>query len=268
MKRYCVRSAVCGTVLGVLLLPIANHASERPQGLIPDGFDRAVQSPSRTIIDRTNALAAAFEPTSVYQQASVNGFTVLINPSVLKHPPQAKAMWQELNLQLNAIVRVMPAKPLAALRKVRLWVEWANREGAAEFHPSAVWLSQHGYNPDKAGGVEVSNTRNFVQWSHTDQPWMLLHELAHAYHFRVLGDTYGGIQRAYQHAVQQGLYQSVAYVKGGKKKAYALTNETEYFAELSEAYFGKNDFYPFTRAELKTYDPVGYQLMQTAWGKL
>lgn len=197
----------------------------------------------------------------------MHGFTILIHPTVLKHPQEARAIRQELKSQLAAISRVMPAEPLSILRKVRIWVEWANRTGAAEFHPSADWLQQNGYNPDKAGDVEVSNTRHFIQWSQTDQPWMILHELAHAYHHRVLGYTNADIRKAYQHAIDQALYQSVSYIKGGKQKAYALTNDQEYFAELSESYFGKNDFYPFTRAALKTYDPVGYRLMERMWGK-
>jgi hypothetical protein len=36
-------------------------------------------------------------------------------------------------------------------------------------------------------------------------------------------------------------------------------------AALTEAYFGKNDYDPFTRADLKKHDPVGYQLMQQPW---
>jgi hypothetical protein len=45
------------------------------------------------------------------------------------------------------------------------------------------------------------------------------------------------------------------------------TNYKEYFAELTEAYFGKNDFFPFERADLKKYDPTGYKLMQDVWGQ-
>ena len=56
------------------------------------------------------------------------------------------------------------------------------------------------------------------------------------------------------------------YISRGKKKAYAATNPAEYFAELSEAYFGTNDFAPFTRAELEKHDPVGFALMRKAWG--
>lgn len=204
-------------------------------------------------------------PTSAYRRELILGFTVLISPTVLRNPQAARAMRQELHSQLAAIARVVPAIPLSRLRQVKIWVEWANQDGAAEYHPSADWLRQNGYNPDKAGGVEVANIRNFVQWSRTDQPWIMMHELAHAYHHQVLGYTNVGIQSAYQQALRGGRYQSVDYVRGGRQRAYALNNEKEYFAELSEAYFGRNDFYPFTRVELVAFDPVGYQLMQRVW---
>lgn len=68
-----------------------------------------------------------------------------------------------------------------------------------------------------------------------------------------------------QHAMRRGLYEQVEYVRGGKQKAYATTNVQEYFAELSEAYLGRNDFYPFNREELARHDPVGYKMMEGAW---
>ena len=60
---------------------------------------------------------------------------------------------------------------------------------------------------------------------------------------------------------------SVAFVTGGERKGYATTDRMEYFAELSEAYFGKNDFFPFTREELKTHDPEGFAVMNEVWEK-
>jgi hypothetical protein len=209
------------------------------------------------------------DPTSVYKRECVHGFTVLVNPEVLVHKREAAEMRKELTSQLAAIVHVMPADRLRALRRVWIWVEWEKQKnGAAEFHPSAEWLKSHGYNPEKAGHIELSNTRHFVEWSRSAQPWMLLHELAHAYHHLVLGEDCKAIEAAYKHAVDAKLYASVAYCGGGKQKAYALTNAKEYFAELSEAYFGRNDFYPFVRSELKTHDPQGYRLMERIWGKL
>ena len=49
------------------------------------------------------------------------------------------------------------------------------------------------------------------------------------------------------------------------QRAYALTDDKEYFAELTEAYYGVNDFYPFTRDQLLSFDIAGYTLIEQAW---
>lgn len=215
---------------------------------------------------RVRALPPQYDPTTAYHGESIHGFTVLVHQEVLAHEEDAAAARKEMTRQLQEVARVLPAEALAALRKVRIWVEWDQKpDGAAEFHPSAQWLEEHGYNPEKAGGVEISNARNFVRWSAAAQPCMVLHELAHAYHFLVLGEAQPDIAAAYRQAVERKLYDQVAYVGGGQQKAYALTNDKEYFAELSEAYFGKNDFYPFTRVELERHDPVGFQVLRKLW---
>ena len=72
---------------------------------------------------------------------------------------------------------------------------------------------------------------------------------------------------AYKQAMDRKLYESVKHVDGSTRRAYAATNEYEYFAELTEAYFGRNDFFPFRRGELKAHDPEGYALMVRAWGE-
>ncbi len=209
----------------------------------------------------------AYTPTAEYVKRAMDGFTVLINPELLRHALEAQEAFKEFDTQAKAIARAVPRKPLASLHKVRIWMEWEQvKGGGAQFHPSADWLKANGYNPDKAGCVELSNALNFVHWSRKEQPCMLLHELAHSYHFLVLGEEYAGIQAAYKNAMDTKIYDSVDYVDGGKQKAYATTNAKEYFAEISEAYFGKNDFYPFTHDELKTYDPMGYQLLLKVWG--
>jgi hypothetical protein len=217
---------------------------------------------------RTAATAGGSDPTSAYAERSVQGFTVLVIRRVLEHKKEAAEALEEENAQLGRIARVVLPKPLATLRKVRIWVEWANHpEKLIEFHPSAQWLRENGYNPEKAGGIEVANARKFIECSRDDQPWALMHEMAHAYQFRVLGEDHPAAQKAYRKAIDAGLYESVAHVQGGTRKAYAATNFKEYFADLTEAYFGKNDFFPFERADLKNYDPTGYQLMQEVWGQ-
>ncbi len=107
----------------------------------------------------------------------------------------------------------------------------------------------------------------FIECSRDDQPWALMHEMAHAYQLCIFGEDHPAVHRAYRKAMDGGPYESVAHVHGGTRKAYAATNDKEYFADRTEAYFGKNDFFPFTRADLKQYDPTGYQLMHEVWGQ-
>ena len=221
-----------------------------------------------SIAARFPAPAHAFAPTSAYAERTVRGFTVLVNKAVAEHPDEERAALKELDAQLGEVIRVVPAGPLADLKKIRIWMEWESKPGgAAEFHPDEGWLKENGYNPEKVGGVEINNARNFVDWSRRAQPWMVLHELAHGYYFRALGDGYAPNEAAYLGAKAKKLYESVEYVGGAKQKAYAMTDPKEYFAELSEAYFGKNDFYPFTRAELERHDPEGFRVMERAWGR-
>lgn len=209
--------------------------------------------------------APAPTPTRAYRARSMSGFRVLVNPEALGHPEASDAL-KLLSAKLKEITKLVPPDRLAVLRKVRLWVEWnAKPNGAAEFHPSREWLSENGYNTDKAGCVEINNLRNFVSWS-ADQPMMALHELAHAYHHFALAGKDDAVRAAYEAARTRGIYESVPHVRGDKRRAYCLTNPMEYFAEMSECWFGKNDFYPFTRSELKTHDPEGYALMEQTWG--
>ena len=45
-----------------------------------------------------------------------------------------------------------------------------------------------------------------------------------------------------------------------------MSNPMEYFAEATEAFFSRNDFFPFNRAELKRHDPEMEQLLAKLWG--
>ena len=69
-------------------------------------------------------------------------------------------------------------------------------------------------------------------------------------------------------AKAKGIYEEVLLFTGKKVRHYGLTNQMEYFAESTEAYFGVNDFYPFVRAELAEHDPDMFSLLQEIWGKV
>lgn len=199
----------------------------------------------------------------------VEGWKVHVEAALISGRPN---LWQEvkaeLGCQLIQIRRVVPSAPLAKLREVPIWISLNNPQNrGAAFHPSADWLSEHKLNPKMAHGLEIGNAENFVTWTH-EQPWMVLHELAHAYHFLVLPKSFENpeIKSTYDKAMASHRYDSVLRYNGSKERHYACTNPMEFFAEMTEAYFGVNDYFPFVKAELLTYDPDAYALMSKIWG--
>ena len=83
---------------------------------------------------------------------------------------------------------------------------------------------------------------------------------------RVLGFDDERILALYKKAVASKKYESVLRFSGKQEKHYALNDQKEYFCEMSEAYFGTNDFCPFVQAELKEFDPEMYNLLIDIWG--
>ena len=208
----------------------------------------------------------AFEPTDEYEVRELEGWTLRLNKSLLQHETLSRDTLRLLEFQLYQIKRVVPAPAVAELQKTPIWIELADKDFPCMcYHPSADWLRGHDFNPEKAGGVEISNPTNFLQWT-KEQPWMVLHELAHSYHHKVLGYDHPGIKAAYEHAVASKKYERVRHINGRMERHYALNNDQEYFAEATEAFFGTNDFYPFVRAELQEFDPEMYQLLRKVWG--
>ena len=51
-------------------------------------------------------------------------------------------------------------------------------------------------------------------------------------------------------------------------RAYALNNDQEYLAELTEAFFSTNDFYSFVRAEVPVRDPHMYKVLCKLWDEV
>ncbi len=205
---------------------------------------------------------------------SLAGWTVHISRTLLatETRPTEHAL-ELLQKQLEEIARVVPTKAVAELRKVPLYVspEYADEKPKAEYHPDAGWLREHGRDPGMANAVEFTNVRIFER-EFNRMPNFALHELAHAYHHRVLPQAFDNepIQAAYERAKASGKYDRVERWHGNGEpntfeRAYAMTNPQEFFAETTEAYFSRNDYFPFTRDQLKLHDPETFALLETLW---
>lgn len=204
----------------------------------------------------------------------IEGWTVLVSERLLLEEKAAteKAL-DLLRIQLQEIIHVVPAPAVAKLREVPLWFSpaYPGVRPTAEYHPGADWLRDNGRNPAMAKGVEITDVRDF-EAEMKRMPNFILHELAHGYHDRVLPRGFDNpeINAAYQRAKAGGSYDKVERWFGNgrpntKEKAYAMTNPMEYFAETTEAFFSRNDFFPFTREELKQHDPEMEKLLAQLW---
>ena len=213
-------------------------------------------------------------PETVHETRALRGWTLHVSRELLVTEPQLTAKAIELlDKQLDEITRVVPKAAVAELQKVPLFFnpEYPGIRPVAEYHSGAGWLRANGRDPAMARSVEFTNISIF-QAETNRMPNFALHELAHAYHDRVLpkGFDNEAILAAYTRAKESGKYDKVERHHGNGKantveKAYAMTSRMEYFAETTEAYFTRNDFFPFTREELKKHDPDMFELLGKLW---
>ena len=202
-----------------------------------------------------------------YTSHSVEGWPVRVSDALMENDPEKTTRALELLAeQLRKVRKLLPPAALEKVVDVPIWFS-QKYEGfghSGEYHPGADWLRRQGRHPKLHRCVEFTNIPIFDR-EVIRMPVLALHELAHAYHDQVLGFDNEEIRATYEIAKNNGSYDAVLRGNGKTEKAYAMNNDREYFAETSEAYFGRNDFYPFDRGELEDHDPRMAELLQRLW---
>jgi dipeptidyl-peptidase-4 len=157
------------------------------------------------------------------------------------------------------------------MQAVPLWFnpEYPGLRPLAEYHPGAEWLRAHGRSTKLLKGIEFYNIKKFREEIER-MPSLALHELSHAFHDQELSYDQPDIIAAYKKAKASGKYDLVERRHGSgetntKEMANAMSNHTEYFAECTEAFFLRNDFYPFNREDLHNHDPEMEQVLIRLW---
>lgn len=213
-------------------------------------------------------------PENLDQMASedLGAFKVLWSPRFDSRAELRESVRAALTADITETWSLISPDARSTLTGTRIIVNPSNcspdgaRLRGAAFHVSAEWLSSHGYDPRREGAVEVHDAREYLHDRGADQPLVLLHELTHAMTFHASGDVVEQLTSAYESALSSGKYDDVQHASPGQRgRAYALKSRDEYAAELSEAYLGKNDWYPFTRADLTPFDPAGEAVVEAVW---
>ena len=204
-------------------------------------------------------------PDFRYRELQLEGWKVFVEQELAAEADLCGEVERQLGVKLWEVRTRLPAEVVERLQAVPIRLH-LDREGCpgGVYHPSADWLRQHDLPPDWARGIEFGNARNFLSWSRA-QPSMVLHELSHAWHHQVLDYGRKDVLAAFAAVRDAGTLDEVLYVTGGTQRAYALNNEMEFFAEMSEAWWGTNDFYPFVAAEVQDAFPEVAGLMVACW---
>ncbi|MCA8992401.1 MAG: metallopeptidase [Planctomycetaceae bacterium] len=203
-----------------------------------------------------------------YDTRDVQGWTVYVHHQLLQQEPeQVERGLEILDEQIRRLIAVVPAEKVERLKLVPMWISppYEGFGPTAEYHPSADWLRENGRAESLAKCIEFTNLA-IMERENKRMPMFVLHELAHAYHDQVVGFENGEVIKVFEQARKSRSYDNVERHDGKMAKSYAMTNHKEYFAEDTEAFFGRNDFYPFTASQLKEHDPAMFALLEKIWG--
>ena len=219
-------------------------------------------------LDEKSKSTEPVKPTA-HVTRNLEGWTVRVDQRLLEVPNEAlgKRALRFLENKLFDITVVVPSDRLRKLQAVTIVLDLTHGKlTSMQYHPSALWLKANGYSTELVKCVHIPRAADLATRRNiNEQPWVVLHELAHAYHDQVLGFEAPRIREAYENYKKSGHGEKTLLFNGKRVRHYALTNPMEFFAEMTEAYFGVNDFFPFNRAELKESEPEIYDLLGEIW---
>lgn len=232
------------------------------------GMVKLLQPQEKTRKQRDPSKPTPPKPSSRTDK-QIEGWTLRVDDRLLNGPDKelgAKTL-RFLEAKLAEIKVVVPADKVKKLQTVKIVVDLTSGDlGPMQYHPSAEWLIANGHSKDLVKCVHLPRAVDvFTKRSINEQPWVILHELAHAYHDQFLGFDEPRIIEAYEKYKKSGRGEKTLLFNGDRVKHYALTNHKEFFAEMTESYFGSNDFFPFNRAELKEIEPQILEVIKWAW---
>ncbi|MCG8586945.1 MAG: metallopeptidase, partial [Pirellulales bacterium] len=200
------------------------------------------------------SVASAEETPKFYDpvEKEIEGWTIKVDPRLLSGEGKevGDKAFTALANHLQRVKYIVSEDRVEQLMKFPIWVELDNPKlGGMQYHPARGWLLANGHDPRLVKHVHIPRAKSlYSRGTWAKHPYVVLHELAHAYHDQVLGFDHADVVAAYKKAKEKGIYEKVLLYTGRKVRHYGLSNHKEYFAESTEAYFGTNDFYPFVRA--------------------
>ena len=188
-------------------------------------------------------------------------------------PVLAQKAATKLGNRLEHLLALLPPTSRATLQALPVYLLYGPKATAGGYDNGAQYFKSN--EPDFYPTLDERWRNCLVVYCAATYDWLnelwslkvLCHELAHAWQFQRYGERQADLQAAFANARELGLYRNVTDEDGKVlPQAYAMTNDLEYFAELSCMYFVGCNYAPHNREELRAYDPTGYALVEKLWG--
>ena len=257
---------ICLLRFGTTSLLLLLGASLTPQGLrAQDAFGTSSANPKKSVNYRF--------PVRHYETLTFQNRNIRVEKELQQNDPKLmNSAVKRLNKNIDEALSRFPARHrriLSAIPFVLMYGEASRnggrKNGLAYFQKQAPqhrkWLDE-----TWGGHIVVYSAKNYTDITEFWALKAVVHELAHAYQLEQWPEKQPIILLAYNNAMKEGLYHGITDDKGNSiAKAYAATNQLEYFAELSCMYFVGCNYDPRDRRSLTAYDPAGFAMIETMW---
>jgi hypothetical protein len=199
-----------------------------------------------------------------YRRKNIRSFPVYVAPEFASNDRSIlERCLTVLESNVAHLEKVVPSSAWQKISGLPIWLEYEiDPSYGGVYLGSHERIAAHGVALAKAGSMQFASSLATLVGSPLNP---VGHELAHAYHDLVLSYAYQPIGLAFERARASGRYNAVRDLSGRWRRAYAMKNFLEFFASLSEAYFGTSYLFPFTREDLKESDPESYRVISEAW---
>jgi predicted Zn-dependent protease with MMP-like domain len=211
-------------------------------------------------------------PARNYVPVTLGTWTMQVESELAAQDSTAKLACARLQRNLDQMMRVVPEPAATRLHEVKLFVllgpqsKLGGKASGLEYFQRSAPKFRSDIDPQWKHAIVVYCAKNYLDQNDLWAQKVVVHEMAHAWHLSNWPEKYPVIVKAHGNAVKQGLYLNRVDEKGKKiPQAYCLTNQLEYFAELSAMYFARCNYAPYDRDELLRYDLEGYKMIEKVW---
>ncbi|MBE6334856.1 MAG: hypothetical protein E7071_08590 [Bacteroidales bacterium] len=190
----------------------------------------------------------------------------------------------------DIVIRCLTAEDstaaVASVTKLQGYMETLKNTLPAEAYAKLV-PDTISYNPEAKGLEYITKEQNATlngiilgstlkpfsdSLARENQPIVIANLYAQKYFYEILTEE-DRAEIENHHKSVKNKYNKVYYINRRSKlvrniQSDAVNSPVEYFGEITEAYLGINNFYPFDIEELQRHDKTGFELAKKAWGEV